>query len=238
MQRFITHFLDYIFPLQCCFCSKFDYFSSKVSICKNCILEKETRIPTSIGANCTVCESPLIQDKCQYCNSRNIFFSRLHSIRVKGEFEKQVIQKIKFGNAPQLSNFFRIRARRLIPEFKEQNYTSIVTVPSSKKTIRKRPIPVCLPVILLFKNVLGIKVISPLIKKSKELQSGKNFRERFIHAQSAFEIKKEYFRSLSGNYLLVDDVFTTGATINEIAKILLQNGAERVDILVLVKGKL
>ena len=74
------------------------------------------------------------------------------------------------------------------------------------------------------------------------LASGKKshhyFRERFIHARNAFDIKKEYSRSLSGNYLLVDDVFTTGATINEIAKILLQNGAERVDVLVLVKGKI
>ena len=85
---------------------------------------------------------------------------------------------------------------------------------------------------------MGIKVINPLFKKSKDLQSGKNFRERFIHARNAFDIKKEYSRSLSGNYLLVDDVFTTGATINEIAKILLQNGAERVDVLVLVKGKI
>ncbi len=238
MQRFITNFLDYIFPLQCCFCGRFDFFSSKLSICKNCILEKETKILTSTHVICMVCESPLIEDKCQYCNSRNIFFSRLHSIRVKGELEKQIIQKIKFGNAPHLSKFFRISARRLIPEFKKQNYTSIVTVPSGKKTIRKRPIPVCLPVVLLFKNTLGIKVINPLFKKSKDLQSGKNFRERFIHARNAFDIKKEYSRSLSGNYLLVDDVFTTGATINEIAKILLQNGAERVDVLVLVKGKI
>jgi hypothetical protein len=39
-------------------------------------------------------------------------------------------------------------------------------------------------------------------------------------------------------YVICDDVFTTGATINEIAKLLIMNGANAVDVLVLVKGKI
>jgi predicted amidophosphoribosyltransferase len=36
--------------------------------------------------------------------------------------------------------------------------------------------------------------------------------------------------------LVVDDVYTTGATVNECARILLKYGAERVDVLTLARA--
>lgn len=35
--------------------------------------------------------------------------------------------------------------------------------------------------------------------------------------------------------LLIDDIFTTGATVNECAKILKQGGAEKIDVLTIAK---
>ena len=237
MTKFLTYLLDCVFPLNCSFCGKYDFFSAKLSICKNCIKSMETGKWVPKSSQCKTCKSTIDSNECEYCNSRNIFFSNLNYLRIKGDLERQIIQKVKFGNSPHLSNFFRIGLRKLLPELKKVTYTAIIEIPSSKNTIRKRPIPVCHTVIKFLKEKLGIRILNPFEKKSKELQSGKTFRERFLHAQTAFEIKKIYQNSLSGNYLLVDDVFTTGATINELAKLLLINGADKVDVLVLVKGK-
>lgn len=237
MPKLLSYLLDSIFPLNCSLCGKYDIFASKLSICKKCIRDKASNKYNARPSYCKTCKSILTLDNCDYCNSRNIFFSNLNYLRVKGDLEREIIQKIKFGKSPHLSNFFRLGLRKLLPDLKQTTYTEIVEIPSTRITIRKRPIPVCEPVIRFLKEKLRLKTVSPFEKKSKELQSGKDFRERFIHAQTAFQIKKAYQNSLSGNYLLVDDVFTTGATINELAKLLLLNGATRVDVLVLVKGK-
>jgi len=239
IRKIILLVLDFILPLSCSFCGRHDYYSSKLSICKKCIRENAKVFAAESDFQfCNICKSELTGDSCKYCESRNVFFRELSFIRLRGDFEKEVIQKIKFGNAPYLSNLFRLGLRKIMGTFKGKNYRAIIIIPSNKTTIRRRPNSVCKPILEFLTKHLRISSISPLLKKSKELQSGKSFRDRFLHAQSAFIIQKKFQNKLSGNYLLVDDVFTTGATINEIAKLLIMNGANAVDVLVLVKGKI
>lgn len=239
IRKIILLILDFILPLSCSFCGRHDYYSSKLSICKKCLRENAKNSKQILDTHsCHNCKSELVGDSCVYCESRNVFFRELNFIRLRGDFEKEIIQKIKFGNAPYLSNFFRLGLRKKMAAIKSKNYTAIVAIPSNTSTIRKRPISVCKPILEFLNIHLRLSTINPLFKKSKELQSGKSFRDRFVHAQSAFIIQKNFQNKLSGNYLLVDDVFTTGATINEIAKLLILNGANAVDVLVLVKGKI
>lgn len=239
IRKFIIILLDALFPINCSFCGRFDFFSSKLSICKKCYKERgKEQVTTPRGSICKICTTEIIHEDCLYCNSRNVFFTKLYYIRIRGDFEREIIQKVKFGNAPYLSNYFRLGVRKYLSSLKERNYTAIVNIPSNKKTIRNRPIPVCKPVTHFIAKQLHLETIIPFIKRSKELQSGKSFRDRFLHAQSAFAIKESHAKKICGNYLLVDDVFTTGATVNEMAKLLLLNGAKEVDILVLVKGQM
>ncbi len=238
IRKFIILLLDALFPINCSFCGRFDFFSSKLSVCKICYKERgKEQVTAPRDFICDICATEIIHEDCAYCNSRNVFFAKLYYIRIRGDFEREIIQKVKFGNAPYLSNYFRLGVRKCLSSLKERNYTAIVSIPSNKKTIRNRPIPVCKPVTNFLARQTQVEAIIPFIKKSKELQSGKSFRDRFLHAQSAFAIKKSHAKKISGNYLLVDDVFTTGATVNEMAKLLLLNGAKEVDVLVLVKGK-
>lgn len=58
--------------------------------------------------------------------------------------------------------------------------------------------------------------------------------ERSINIYGAFKIRHP--EKIQGrSFLLVDDVFTTGATANEAARILKRHGARRVDLLALAK---
>ncbi len=74
-----------------------------------------------------------------------------------------------------------------------------------------------------------------LVRIKKTLpQTGFDIEERKKNLNNAFKIVRED-RIQAKHILLVDDVFTTGATCNEAAKELLKKGAKRVDALVLAR---
>jgi competence protein ComFC len=235
IQKMIQQLINFLFPCECSFCGNLDSTSNRIGICKACVKAKSSKISTE--ETCEICRTNLIDNFCEYCDSRNIFFDRLVFIRSKENFEREIIQRLKFRRQKQLAFYFCLNLHSITQKYTNNYFAGIVYIPSSASTIRQRPYHSCVGVLKRLEKKFQVKSFCPLEKVSKELQSGKNFRERFIHAAKAFQIKKKYENSFSGNYLLVDDVFTTGATVNEIAKLLLMNGANSVEILVLVKGK-
>lgn len=232
MKAILLKVLNFIFPLNCFHCHRQDLLASKIGICRNC-----AKLPkVSVLNHCDTCGSRLFDGTCLYCNSRNVFFEKLLYIRERDELEKKIIQNIKFHKQPYLGGFFRFGLNRLLFSIKNIPFNGIVYIPSNRKTLRERPIYPYSYIVRKIQKYFAIPKICPFRKMSKELQSGKTYRDRFLHARFAFEILPEYNQKLSGNYLLVDDVFTTGATVNEIARLLKINGAENVYILVLTKG--
>jgi ComF family protein len=66
-------------------------------------------------------------------------------------------------------------------------------------------------------------------------QTGLGRTQRFINVKGAFSVQSP--EKVSGKRILVvDDVYTTGATVNECARILLECGAESVDVLTLARA--
>lgn len=71
--------------------------------------------------------------------------------------------------------------------------------------------------------------------KRAKPQTGLSRKKRLTNIRNAFSIHTS--KTISGKkILLVDDVYTTGATVNECAKVLLNGGAESVDVLTLAQA--
>jgi len=84
----------------------------------------------------------------------------------------------------------------------------------------------------------GVPVGDHLLARARATppQFGLARRERARNVQGAFEVPKAARLHLKGKRLvLVDDVLTTGATVDACAKALLRAGAARVDVLVLAR---
>ncbi len=66
---------------------------------------------------------------------------------------------------------------------------------------------------------------------------GLNPAERVLAMDGAFAVKTSEKQQLQGkNILLIDDIYTTGATADACSKVLLENGASKVFLLTLASG--
>jgi len=105
----------------------------------------------------------------------------------------------------------------------------LVGVPMTHRAVRKRGLNQAVFLARLIGRQLGIPAKSTLIKKLRETdrQSTLNASKRQRNLKGAFHCKG----SLEDKHIaLVDDILTTGATANEISKVLKAAGANRVDI--------
>jgi len=85
----------------------------------------------------------------------------------------------------------------------------------------------------------NLKIVDALkrIKNTKPQAQCKNNESRTENIKDCFKIKDLAIESIKNkNILLIDDVFTTGSTINEAVKILKQNGCRKIIALVVAKA--
>ncbi len=73
-------------------------------------------------------------------------------------------------------------------------------------------------------------------RRSTPTQGGLNASQRRLNVRGAFVATPRYTDDLAGRHvLLIDDVYTTGATLEACTKVLLGAGATQVDVLVLAR---
>ncbi|TGK44767.1 ComF family protein [Leptospira andrefontaineae] len=231
---FFLRLLDFFFPLHCGICGREDFFSLKIGLCKRCANATRTFEP---AYRCNICSSPLSNssDVCGFCDSRNVFFTRVFSLRDRNDLLGELLNKLKSNNEYPVSIFLSLGIRRTLRELKTLNMDACILLPSySNGKIFNSDLRPFSPSSRLYeetRRILKIPLIDPLMKTSSERQAGKSFSERFFHAYSAWEIKPNWKDRCPSKILLLDDVFTTGASVNEACRILKKNGTKSVYVL-------
>ena len=120
------------------------------------------------------------------------------------------------------------------PWFALPDFDLIVPVPLHPRRLRWRGFNQS---VLLGREVgraWGLRLDPFVLKRRKETapQSGLALKERRPNVRGAFAVVPR--RSVEGlRLLLVDDIYTSGATVNECARVLLRSGAREVQVLTL-----
>ena len=125
------------------------------------------------------------------------------------------------------------------------NLNMIVPVPLHKRKLRSRGFNPSFFLVmewaLIAKSLnrmlpaLPVAVDILVRKRWTESQTGLGRKDRLQNIKNAFDVS-DSSKVKRKNILLVDDVYTTGATANECAKVLMRAGAARVDVLTLARA--
>ena len=88
-----------------------------------------------------------------------------------------------------------------------------------------------------FSKLTGFKINKNLIKKTKSTKPQYKAKNRHLNIKNSFSINKKYIEELKGkNLLLIDDITTSGATLEELINILLEANLKNITCLVISKA--
>lgn len=233
MKAYVESFLELLYPEKntCFICDAYDEKIKESYICSDCTKDFDHLIPPL----CSKCSKPLDYSSstmlCPDCVMDEKCFEKNISLFSYDGLVKKSIYNYKYHNKPYLYKMF---GNMLFEYMVKNNYLDfdfITSVPLHASKMRDRGFNQSELLCVFLSKKLNIPYIDMLkrVKKTSK-QSEKSKEQRKISLNDAFTIKKS--RNIntirSKNILLVDDVYTTGSTVNECSKILLKYGVNKV----------
>lgn len=207
--------LNYIFPPACSVCGKVD----ENWLCSNC----QKRIER-LEKFCVV-------------EIENKKYEKLFYLFKYESLVRKLILQYKFSNKAYLSHFF---AGEIVKNEENQKllkqYDMIIPVPMHKKKMKKRGYNQTELVAEELAQKLEIELRKDIITKvvNTTTQSKLGGKERKTNIQHAFFIKND-IEVEDKKVILLDDIYTTGATSQECSRVLKDAGATEILVLVLAK---
>lgn len=174
---------------------------------------------------------------CGSCLAKRPKFEKARSALVYNDASRHVILGFKHGDqthqVPSFMPWLKQAGKELLVKT-----DLIVPVPLHYWRLVKRRYNQAALIAKALAKETGIDYAPDILKRTRATptQGFLNARERQKNVRNAFQVcvkKEEQVRGK--NILLIDDVYTTGATVNECTKALLKAGAEEVNILALAR---
>lgn len=208
-MKFLKYVLDLIYPKRCIFCNE--------------VVEKDVVV-------CDKCEKALPEFRNHYPQ-----FTRYGKIKCVSPFKylgppKTAIWVFKFRYAKNNAKFLaQYMIKTIKRHYSNIKFDYIAYVPSNRN---KKRVLGYIPVEELYKEIapeFGLFEEKPIILKIKKTKEQKKatYWERLKNLKGAFAVSKDFdlkFKTI----LLIDDIKTTGLTIDTTAKVLYESGAKQV----------
>lgn len=233
MKKILKELLDFLIPSTCPICHT---RGSENGLCPKCFSELEF-----IGTQkCSVCGQPLDaivpgMAVCGKCMKEPPHFRQAEAVFKYNDTIKSLILPFKHTDHIELTELFVKWMGTNSGSLIERNDILIPVPLHWRRLLKRKYNQSALLAQRLSKRYK--KEYAPLVlmrKKATKSQGHLSPKQRKKNVTGVFMVKHpELIQGKS--VLLIDDVFTTGATANECAKVLLKAGAKSVDVLTIAR---
>ena len=227
--------LDCIYPVRCPVCDRV-LPPGNMMVCPGC-LEK---LQVMEGFHCKKCGKFIQQEEKEFCDDCLLVchgFEEGYGIFPYGGWVQQSMIRFKFHGRAQCGVFYgKMMAAAAQRTVSRWNPSMILPVPMYRKKQKKRGYNQAEILAREVGKHLDIPVRTDLVRRIRNTKPQKDMtlQMRRKNLRDAFGVSSEL--TGCGNILLIDDIYTTGSTIDAIAKILKQRGAGKIYFLTACTG--
>lgn len=222
---------NFLFPFSCVACG---CVVERTGFCPQCW----TSVDFIVHPYCLLCGDPSADDKtkvCRLCRQKTPLFNSHQSIFYYGPLTRKLIFSLKYGRRRYLAECF---ANWLLPKALNYRVDMIIPVPLHPKKLSQRGFNQSALVADYLGRLTGIPVHKTILIRHLNTPSQGFFSQsqREENVSGVFSVVDCHDDPLKGMHiLLIDDVYTTGATLGACTDVLREAGAFYVHALTLTK---
>ncbi len=235
MRLHIESLFQWFLPSQC-YCCDTLLDEGQKGLCPSCLSTLRWIAPPF----CRCCGVPFLSRQgenhlCGACMTRKRYFTIARAVGYYEGSLREAIHRWKYEEKIYLTSFFGEQLEKVFRQYwSPQSIDLVIPVPLHSQRLKERGFNQSLLLVREFCRRTHLPYLKRGLQKRRPTipQVLLNGEERERGVIGSFHIPK--LEKIEGKViLLIDDVYTTGATVNECSKVLRKAGAKQVDVLTL-----
>ena len=223
--------MQLLFPRRCSVCDGIVVPSGE-KVCLDCL----KKLKPLAAPWCMICGKGMRREGelCEECQKGRIHAFRRARALYDYPSVAPSIYRFKYGGRREYKDFFGEEMARHLGDFiRGAEADGLVPIPLHKRRMRKRGYNQAAELAKVLGAHLGLPVYEGLLLRVKNTAPLKeqNYKERQNNLKKAFLVRQNDVKLKT--IILIDDIYTTGSTVDEAAMALRQGGIENVYVVTL-----
>jgi len=233
LSKIKKYLLDLVFPIQCLGCGESDLY-----LCPGC-LKSISLVDYFV---CPICRHPSANGQtCPSCQAKTKLNGLIYALNYDHPLVRQAIHAIKYSFIQDLMPtvadlLIKVLDQSCFPQ--DFSADLVIPIPLHRRKLAQRGFNQAELLAAILSQKYSWSLNNKILQRTKSIrsQTGLPRLKRLTNIKDIFSVKAPELIE-NKNIILVDDVCTTGATLEEAAKILKQNGAAKIWAITLARGE-